>query len=46
MKKDITALFCLVDDFYKSLKQEIGKHQIFTGERIKKTTRITGLSES
>jgi hypothetical protein len=46
MKKDITALFCLVDDFYKSLRQEIGKHQISNEGKIRKPTRIPGLIES
>jgi hypothetical protein len=46
MKKDITALFCLVDDFYKSLKQEIEKHQISDGEKSRKPTRIPGLIEN
>jgi hypothetical protein len=46
MEKDITALFCLVDDFYKSLKQEMEKHQISDGKKIRKQTRIPGLGES
>jgi hypothetical protein len=36
----------LVDDFYKSLKEEIEKHQISEGGKIKKRTRIPGLTES
>jgi hypothetical protein len=46
MKKDITALFCLVDDFYKSLKQEIEKRSILNGVKLRKPTRIPGLSEN
>jgi hypothetical protein len=36
----------LVDDFYKSLKEEIEKHQISDGGKIRKQTRIPGFSES
>lgn len=43
MKKDITGLFCLVDDFVKSYNQELAKHQI---GKQRQPTRVTRLSES
>ena len=46
MKKDITELFCFVDDFEKSIKREIEKHQLSSNESSKVTTRILGITES
>jgi hypothetical protein len=45
MKKDITGLFCFVDDFYKFMKEGIEKHRISSGESGKKTTRVPGLTD-
>jgi len=39
MKKDITRLFCLVDDFLKALEKERKKKQIEDGKKPKKPTR-------
>ena len=46
MKKDITRLFCLVDDFLKALEDERKKKQIEDGKRPRKPTRTPGLTES
>lgn len=46
MKKDITSLFCFVDDFCKSIGDCIKKRQIETQEPSKKTTRTPGLPDS
>ena len=46
MKKDITGLFCFVDDFCKMTQKEMLKHQISNKEKQKKATRIPGLTES
>ncbi len=40
MKRDITKLFCFVDDFLKALEKEREK------KKAKKTTRTPGLTES
>ena len=45
MKKDITRLFCLADDFLKALKEE-GKKQIENEKKPRKPTRTPGLTES
>ncbi len=39
MKKDITRLFCLVDDFLKALEEERKKKQIEDGKKRRKPTR-------
>ena len=46
MKKDITRLFCLVDDFLKALEEERKKKQIEDGKKPRKPTRTPGLTES
>ena len=46
MKKDITRLFCFVDDFLKALEEEKKNKQIEDGEKSRKPTRIPGLTES
>ena len=46
MKKDITRLFCLVDDFLKEIEEERKKKQIEDGKSQRKPTRTPGLTES
>ena len=46
MKKDITRLFCLVDDFLKALEEKRKKKQIEDGKKPRKPTRTPGLTES
>lgn len=46
MKKDITELFCFVDDFYKTIKNEMESHQICNKGKPKTVTRIPGLTGS
>ncbi len=46
MKKDITRLFCLVDDFLKALEKERKKKQIEDGKKPRKPTRPPGLTEA
>lgn len=46
MKKDISRLFCLVDDFLKALKEEGKNKQIEDGKRQRKPTRIPGSTAS
>ncbi len=46
MKKGITRLFCLVDDFLKALEEERKKKQIEDGKKPRKPTRTPGLTES
>ena len=46
MKKDITRLFCLVDDFLKALEEERKKKQIEDGKKRRKPTRTPCLTES
>ena len=38
MKRDITRLFCLVDDFLKALEEEREKKQIEDGKKPRKPT--------
>ena len=45
MKKDITELYCFLDDFVKSCHGTIKSHMISCRERIKKATRKPGLNE-
>ena len=45
MKKDITRLFCLVDDFLKALEEERKKKQIENEKKLRKPTRTPGLTE-
>ena len=46
MKKDITRLFCLVDDFLKELEEERKKKKIEDVKKPRKPTRTPGLTES
>jgi hypothetical protein len=46
MKRGITELFCFVDDFYKTMKNEMENHQICNKEKPKMLTRIPGLTNS
>ena len=46
MKKDITRLFCLVDDFLKELEEERKKKKIEDEKKPRKPTRTPGLTES
>lgn len=43
MKKDITALFCWVDDFCKAIERE---RKLIENRTPKKSTRVTGLTDS
>lgn len=45
MKKDITELFCFVDDFANMYEETIRHHQI-SGEKQRKPTRTPGLAYS
>ena len=44
MKKDITELFCWVDDFYKAIDSE--RKKIVYGNNSRKPTRVMSLTES
>lgn len=46
MKKDITELFCFVDDFAGELKKEVKSHQLQSHKSSLHPTRIPGLTES
>lgn len=46
MKKDITELFCFVDDFAKDMKIEIKKHQLQDPSPARHLTRVPGLTDS
>jgi Transposase DDE domain len=46
MKKDITELFCFVDDFSKGLEEEIKSHQLENNKISRHNTRIPGLIDS
>lgn len=46
MKKDITELFCFIDDFYQSINSESRKYQIINKESARTPTRIPNLTES
>ena len=45
MKKDITELFCLVDDFSSAMQEEMASHQI-ASKNNRLPTRISNLAES
>lgn len=45
MKKDITNLFCFIDDFSNECENEMYKRSISDGASIN-PTRVAGLSES
>ena len=44
MKKDITELYCFVDDFVTEMEEELKKHQISNGQKNVGPNRIPGLS--
>ena len=44
MKKDITSLFCFVDDFCKSTDNRIKSHRISEGHQERHPTRTPGLT--
>jgi hypothetical protein len=44
MKKDITELFCFVDDFEKMYEETMRQHQLAQGKQIKCPTRTPGLT--
>ena len=44
MKKDITELFCFVDDFTKDIEEEVKTHQLQKNKRH--LTRVPGLTDS
>jgi transposase len=46
MKKDITELFCFVDDFTSGIEKEINSHLLSTSPHRKKPTRTPDLRES
>jgi hypothetical protein len=46
MKINITEIFCLVDDFCKYISKELCKKAIKSGEKVRKPTRIPGLTDS
>ena len=46
MKKDITALFCIVDDFVREYKAAERRRAIADGKKIQRPTRVPGLSLS
>jgi len=46
MKKDITSLFCFVDDFTKGIQEEIKRQSLPLHESTKKPTRTPDLTES
>ena len=46
MKKDITSLFCFIDDFCKAIEKDIKSHQITYGNFPKNPTRTSGLKNS
>ena len=46
MKKDITELYCFIDDFTKSCKEVIQSKQIALNGKYNRPTRIPGLDES
>ena len=46
MKKDITSLFCFIDDFCKAIEQDIKSHQISEGSMPKNPTRTSGTTVS
>jgi len=45
MKKDITNLFCFVDDFAEGIKKELEMHQLSEGKKLHQATRVTHLTE-
>ena len=46
MKKDITELFCFVDDFAKDMEKEIKNHQLQQTSISRQPTRVPGLTDS
>jgi hypothetical protein len=46
MKKDITELFCFIDDLCKTIKSETERHQLRNGGKIRTPTRTPGLPDS
>jgi hypothetical protein len=44
MKVDITEIFCFVDDFCKYVNEELSKKAIESGDKLRKPTRIPGLT--
>jgi IS5 family transposase len=46
MKKDITNLFCFIDDFVTEIDTEINKYLIALEEKTRKPTRIPGITIS
>ena len=45
MKKDITNLFCFIDDFTNECEKEMIKHAI-QSNNIKNPTRVPGLTDA
>jgi len=43
MKKDITDLFCFVDDFASLYEETMRHHQLTYGQKVKRPTRTPGL---
>ena len=46
MKKDITSLFCFVDDFVAGIQEEIKAHTLESEKKVRNPTRCPGLEES
>lgn len=46
MKKDITDLFCFIDDFEKMYEETVRHHQLTQGNKVKCPTRTPGLTGS
>ncbi len=46
MKKDITELFCFVDDFAKGIAKEVISHQLKNNKSLRRPTRTPGLTDS
>lgn len=46
MKKDITELFCFVDDFAKGIAKEVKSYQLKDNKLLRRPTRTPGLTDS
>jgi hypothetical protein len=46
MKKDITELFCFIDDFAKGIEREVKSHQLTNPVSRRNPTRSPGLTDS
>ena len=46
MKRDITELFCNVDEFAEGIEKEARKYQLFSGQKPYFPTRVPRASSS